>query len=45
MYFCPNWEEPLKKEIDTLGHDKFYFSGSMIEQNSGILSLIVEILF
>ena len=35
MYFCPNWEEPLKKEIDTLGHDKFYFSGSMIEQNSG----------
>jgi GT2 family glycosyltransferase len=35
MYFCPDWEKTLTKEIINLGHDKFYFSGSMIEQNSG----------
>ncbi len=35
MYFCPNWEKPLKDEIDKVKHNRFYFSGSMIEQNSG----------
>ena len=35
MYFCPGWEEPLLFEINNLDHNKFYFSGSMIETNSG----------
>ena len=35
MYFCPNWELPLKDEIEKIQHNKFYISGSMIEQNSG----------
>ena len=35
MYFCPNWEKPLKNEIKKIKHNKYYFSGSMIEQNSG----------
>ena len=35
MYFCPNWEQPLKDEINKIQHKKFYISGSMIEQNSG----------
>ena len=35
MYFCPNWERPLKDEIEKIQHNKFYISGSMIEQNSG----------
>jgi len=35
MYFCPNWEEPLIKEIKNIGHNNFYISGSMIEPKSG----------
>ena len=35
MYFCPNWEEPLIKEIKKINHNNFYISGSMIEPNSG----------
>tara|TARA_Y100000992_G_scaffold300264_1_gene268576 strand:+ start:1434 stop:2288 length:855 start_codon:yes stop_codon:yes gene_type:complete len=35
MYFCPGWEKPLLNEINSLSHSKFYFSGSMIEPNSG----------
>ena len=35
MYFCPDWEKPLLFEINKLNHKKFYFSGSMIEANSG----------
>ena len=35
MYFCPNWEEPLKDEISKINHNNFYISGSMIEPNSG----------
>ena len=35
MYFCPNWEKPLIKEIEKIGHNNFYISGSMIEPNSG----------
>ena len=25
MYFCPNWEKPLKDEIDKIKHNKFYY--------------------
>ena len=35
MYFCPNWDEVLLKEIKTIKHDNFYLSGTMIEANSG----------
>ena len=35
MYFCPGWEEPLVNEIKSINHNLFYFSGSMIEPNSG----------
>ena len=35
MYFCPGWEEPLINEINTINHNYFYLSGSMIEPNSG----------
>ena len=35
MYFCPNWDNVLLKEINFLKHDKFYLSGTMIEPNSG----------
>ena len=35
MYFCPGWEEPLINEIKSINHNLFYFSGSMIEPNSG----------
>jgi len=35
MYFCPNWEKPLKDEIKKIQHNEYYLSGSMIEQNSG----------
>ncbi|HAP68621.1 MAG TPA: family 2 glycosyl transferase [Flavobacteriales bacterium] len=31
MYLCPNWDEPLIKEIETIGDEKFYFSSTMIE--------------
>ena len=35
MYFCPNWDDFLVKEIKLLNHDNFYLSGTMIEANSG----------
>ena len=35
MYFCPSWDEYLYHEVKKLDHDKFYFSGTMIEPNSG----------
>jgi glycosyltransferase involved in cell wall biosynthesis len=31
MYLCPNWDEPLIKEIEKIGHEKFYLSATMIE--------------
>ncbi len=35
MYFCPEWDLHLIKEINKIGHDSFYLSGTMIEPNSG----------
>ena len=35
MYFCPMWDKFLKKEVQNIGHDNFYLSGTMIEPNSG----------
>ena len=35
MYFCPEWDKVLLNEVNKLNDDKFYFSGTMIEPNSG----------
>ena len=35
MYFCPDWDRVLMKEVKIIKHDKFYFSGTMIEAYSG----------
>jgi len=34
-YFCPSWDKILIDEINKLNHNKFYFSCSLIEHNSG----------
>ena len=38
MYFCPNWDVVLINEVNDIGHDDFYLSGTMIESNSGHIS-------
>ena len=30
FYFCPGWDTELKKEVDKIGHNNFYLSGTMI---------------
>ena len=30
FYFCPNWDEILKKELNLISHKKFYLSGIMM---------------
>ena len=30
FYFCPNWDVFLKREIDNIGHNNFYLSGTMM---------------
>ncbi len=35
VYFCPGWDTVLKEEIEKINHNKFYFSCSLIERNSG----------
>ena len=30
FYFCPGWDTELKKEVDKIGHNDFYLSGTMI---------------
>ena len=37
FYFCPNWDFVLKKELDKIGHNKFYLSGTMV--NNGQIDL------
>ena len=32
FYFCPNWDEIIKDEIDKIGHNRFYLSGTMMNQ-------------
>ena len=38
FYFCPNWDVSIKKEIDRIGHQKFYLSSTQIN-TFGIESL------
>ena len=35
FYFCPSWDQVLKKEVDKIGHNRFYLSGIMM--NNGPL--------
>ncbi len=35
MYFCPMWDKILLNEVNNIGHDKFYLSGTMIEPFTG----------
>jgi len=37
FYFCPNWDIVLEKEINKINHNKFYLSGTMI--NNGQIDL------
>ena len=37
FYFCPRWDIVLKKEIDKIGHNNFYLSGTMV--NNGQIKL------
>ncbi len=37
FYFCPQWDEILKKEVDLIGHKNFYLSGTMV--NNGQIDL------
>lgn len=31
MYACPHWDAALKQEIDAIGHEYYFLSGTMIE--------------
>ena len=35
MYFCPGWDLALCEELKNINHEKYYFSATMIETNSG----------
>ena len=39
MYFCPGWDECLLSEIKLMNTNAYYFSGTMIEKNSGHIQL------
>ncbi len=39
MYFCPDWDFYLFKDVQKLKTDKFYLSASMIEKNSGHIQI------
>ena len=31
FYFIPNWDQILKQELDKIGHNDFYLSGTMMK--------------
>ena len=37
FYFCPKWDQVLKKEIEKINHNNFYLSGTMV--NNGQIKL------
>jgi len=37
FYFCPKWDSVLKSEVDKIGHNRFYLSGTMV--NNGQIEL------
>ena len=42
MYFCPQWDDVLYKEIENLKNQQFYLSGVMIQKKMVILTLTVD---
>jgi glycosyltransferase involved in cell wall biosynthesis len=36
MYACPGWDEALLREIESIGHNYFFLSGTAIEPNTSI---------
>ena len=34
MYVCPDWDKPIKEEIEAIGHKHFFFSTTAIEINA-----------
>ena len=32
FYFCPNWDEILLNEVNKIGHNNFYLSGTMMHE-------------
>ena len=30
FYFCPNWDQVMLDEVNLIGHENFYLSGTMI---------------
>ena len=37
FYFCPKWDQVLKSEVDKIGHNRFYLSGTIV--NNGQIKL------
>ena len=37
FYFCPKWDQILKSEVNKIGHNRFYLSGTMV--NNGQIKL------
>jgi len=37
FYFCPKWDQVLKSQVDKIGHNRFYLSGTMV--NNGQIKL------
>lgn len=37
FYFCPDWDTILKKEIENIGHNLFYLSGTMVNNGQIVL--------
>ena len=35
MYFCPGWDYHLINEVNSIGHNSFYLSGTMIQPSNG----------
>ena len=35
MYFCPDWDDILLKEVENINHDNFYLSGTMVQKSNG----------
>ncbi|MDP6680145.1 MAG: glycosyltransferase [Pelagibacteraceae bacterium] len=39
MYFCPDWDVAFEEEINKIGHNFFYLSGTMIQPLNGHIQL------
>ena len=39
MYFCPNWDKVLMKELSKQKNNSYYISGTMIERSGGHIQM------